>query len=111
MMKDHALQNLLRTRLRRASVAAERYFGPLSGPRQATVYQEMHLGSAVGVSASLAYACAFGAPALLLLPAALAGYCAGAVIGLLIWNSSADLPEDPVLPPARSQERYARARA
>jgi hypothetical protein len=104
MMKDHSIRKLVE----RVLAAAEGYFGPLqdsSGPRQATVYQEMHLGAAVGLVASVTCVCAVGASALVSLAAAPVGFCAGAVIGLMLWNSSADLPEDPVLPPARGQER------
>jgi len=106
MMKDHATQ----THAKRALAAGKRYFGRLLGlprPPQTTVYQEMHLGAGIGLTASLAYACAAGAPAAMLSFAALVGYCAGTVIGLLLWIGSAELPEDPVVPPARGQERDA----
>jgi hypothetical protein len=109
MMKNYPTQ----THASRVLAASERYFGPLrssSEPRQATVYQEMNLGAAVGLMACLAYACAAGAPAAMLSFAALVGFCAGAVMGLVLWSSSADLPEDPVLPPAPGQERIAPAR-
>lgn len=110
MMKDHAI----RTHANRALATGKRYLGRLLGlpkpPQTTTVYQEMHLGAGVGLTASLAYACAAGAPATVLSFAALVGYCAGTVIGLLLWIGSADFPEDPVVPPARGQERDVSAR-
>lgn len=102
MMKHHTT----RTCASRALAAGERYFGRLRSftkPRQATVYQDMHLGAGVGLAACLVYACAAGVPAAMLPVAALVGYCAGTVIGLVLWIGSADLPEDPIVPPARGQ--------
>ena len=89
----------------RALAACERYVGPLAEreSRRATVYQEMNLGAVVGLVACLAYACLAGAPVLVFLAAVPVGFCIGSVIGLMLWNSSADLPGDPVLPPARGR--------
>jgi len=109
-MKHHTLRNSMA----RAWAIGERYLGPLRGfsePRRATVYQEMNLGAGVGLTVSAASACAAGVPAVVLLAAALLGFCVGAVIGLLLWSSSTDLPTDPVMPPAPGQERHKRPAA
>lgn len=98
----------LRNPLSRMFLAAERIFGPLRhspAPRQASVYQEMNLGAAVAVAACVGYTCIAGASALVTLSVVPFGFCAGSVIGLLLWHSSGEFPEDPVLPPARGQER------
>lgn len=109
MMKANTIPLLIR--LGRAS---ERCFGPLTGhpgPRRGSVYQEMRLGAAVGLLACLGYAGLGGASVPLVLLAGVLGLGIGGVIGLLLWGGSSDFPDDPVLPPARGQERRSRPAA
>lgn len=80
-----------------------------SAPPEPPLYQEMKRSARVGLGACLAYALILSAPVAVLVSATVLGYCSGAVVGLVLWNGSAGLPEDPVLPPAPGQERYAPA--
>lgn len=66
--------------------------------RDASVYEEMGFGAVVGGVASLllAWGCI---PALFAVSVA-TGCCAGAVIGLLLWSTSPELPEETLVRPA-----------
>jgi hypothetical protein len=54
------------------------------------------LGAAVGFLAALCGACALAASPWLVAAAACAGCASGGVIGLLVWVSSAPLPDAPI---------------
>lgn len=70
-----------------------------------TVHQEVLQGMAIGLMACLFFAWVGGGSFLVFQFAAVWGSCFGALIGLVLWAGSVDLPEDTVPPPAKGQER------
>lgn len=69
------------------------------------VYQEILRGAAIGVVACLVLVCLTGASHFGVVAAAIWGSCFGALIGMLLCVASAEVPEDPVLPPSPEQAR------
>lgn len=73
----------------------------LSTPQSpASVYEEMHQGSIIGLLACVLLAAMSGLPGIVAW-AAFLGATLGAVIGLLLWLGSDSLDEQPVIPPHR----------
>ncbi|MGE5469813.1 MAG: hypothetical protein ACM3X0_03330 [Bacteroidota bacterium] len=71
---------------------------------------EILQGSLIGVAACLIFAWLADAPFLWFEMATIWGACVGALIGLVLWAGSVELPEEEVLPPAPEQERKERPR-
>lgn len=95
--------NLFRT-IRHALLRGVRH--DEAGDAAIGAYDEMCRSALVGCGAALAIASGLPPPSVL--AAAIAGFCAGSIIGLLLWSASPSLPEDPVLPPAPGQGRAPR---
>ena len=70
-------------------------------PPPTSLEREIARGAAIGMPAALAAALASGLGLLAAALAVIGGGMLGALIGLLVWCEGADLPEDPVLPPAK----------
>lgn len=105
-MNANANRGARRTRWCRRAATKTPVVPPPAVPRAAlTAYGEMLCGALVGLVAGAVLAAPLAAAGGLIVAAALAGFCAGAVIGLVLWSGSADLPEDPVIPPHPSQRR------
>ncbi|ANQ84997.1 hypothetical protein dqs_1959 [Azoarcus olearius] len=97
-MKPADCLSILRRALWRAALLMRR-----GADTEVDLYAEMSRGAIVGCVAAALIALEF--PAAGMVGMAMAGFCIGSVIGLLLFTSTAVLPEDPVLPPAPGQER------
>lgn len=73
--------------------------------QDASVHEEMHCGSLIGMLAGLLIAALLVGSPLAVCWGAAAGAVLGALIGLVLWLGAEGQPEDPVLPPAREQAR------
>src|SRR5689334_14132503 len=68
-----------------------------------SVYEEIAVGALIGWGACIVLSWNF--PPLAGAVVALCGLCSGAVIGLLLWIGSAELPEENIAPPADREMR------
>ena len=74
-----------------------------------TLHKEVALGTAIGFFAALAGAWLAGGSLLVFTFATMSGTSIGALIGLLLWVGSNTASEAPVLPPAPTDARPAKA--
>lgn len=72
-------------------------------PQDTNVYQEIGTGALIGWGACILVSWNFSP--LVGAVIALGGLCSGAVIGLLLWIGSAELPEERIAPPAERERR------
>lgn len=68
-------------------------------------HQEILRGAAIGIFACLVFVWLAGASSLSFIAAVIWGSSFGALIGMLLWIGSGDVPEDPIPPPDRRQAR------
>lgn len=77
---------------------------------ETSVYEEIGTGALIGWGACIVLSWTF--PPLVVAVIALCGLCVGAVIGLLLWIGSANLPEEGIEPPLergrRPEKSYSR---
>lgn len=83
---------------------------PGSSSKAGEVGQEILQGAAVGFAASLLLAWLSSGSLLIFEIAAIWGSAVGALIGLLLWVGSDDVPEDPILPPSPGQTKTPKKR-
>lgn len=69
------------------------------------MHQEMRRSAVIGMVACLILAGLAGGSPTAFVAAVIWGSSIGALIGLLLWSSSADAPETPVSPPSAEQAR------
>ena len=98
-----AIRYLLRAmRTQARTILAEWRRKPGNSP-EASVYEEIAVGALIGWGACILLSWNF--PPLVVAVVALCGLCSGAVIGLLLWIGSAELPEERIAPPVERQRR------
>jgi hypothetical protein len=66
---------------------------------------EIVRGAAIGIVACLILTWLTGGSSLSFVAAVIWGSSIGALIGMLLWIGSVDLPEEPILPPPPGQAR------
>ena len=82
-------------------------------PRDAAAspHEQVLLGSGVGLACGGTFAVLLGLPAGMVVFGAALGVATGFVTGLLLWISTADLPEEPIPPVRTGDDRGARKRS
>jgi hypothetical protein len=74
-----------------------------------TMREEILRSAATGLAACLIRLWLAGGSPAYIGAAVIWGCCIGALIGLLLWSSSPDAPEEPIVPPSPEQARSARS--
>lgn len=87
----------------RSKARAARGDGWRRKPQDTSVYEEIGTGALIGWGACIVLSWNFSP--LVAAVIALCGLCSGAVIGLLLWIGSAELPEERIAPPAERERR------
>ena len=98
-----AIRHLLCAIRRKALISLSYGWRKLRKQPDTSIYEEIGVGALIGWGTCIVLSWTF--PPLVVAVVALCGLCAGAVIGLLLWIGSANLPEEGIVPPPIERER------
>jgi hypothetical protein len=101
-----AIRYLLRAMRTQARTILADWRRKLQNSPETSVYEEIGAGALIGWGACIVLSWNF--PPLVVAVFALCGLCSGAVIGLLLWIGSAQLPEERIAPPPERERRPAK---